>query len=320
MDDQTIGSDDLVYRAQAIATGLTDTGLRSDVRKGVTERVWRGVYLPTTGESAKSHTAKLERYRTTVIAATHYGGPGRTASHESGAAMHRIPMLDPDLTRVHLTSSSTGKTLTRGLIHQAALRPSDIVEIDGIPVTSLARTVCDVARTGSLRQAVCVLDSGLRLGITEDELDDQIARLRRHHGIAILRSATSLANGLSESIGESLSRLVMADNPAIPPPELQVSILVNLNGEKHVRGDFGWRDAGGALRVVGEFDGRFKYHRSNPFGDRLPEDVIYDEKLREDAIRATGSRVVRWTWADALRPKVLHAKVIAALTSAGILA
>ncbi|GAB92646.1 hypothetical protein GORHZ_186_00160 [Gordonia rhizosphera NBRC 16068] len=256
-----------------------------------------------------------------VIAASLYGGPERTASHVSGAAMHRIPMLRPDLTMVHFTSATTGKTIKRGIIHQAALAESHIDIVDDIPVTSRARSMCDVARTSTLAQAVCVLDSGLRLGVMMADIDEQLTLLRRHHGIAMLRSAIALADGLSESVGESVSRLALAENPLIPPPELQVAISVDLDGRrKEVYGDFGWRDVNGVLRVVGEFDGRFKYHRSSPFGDRLPEEVIYEEKLREDAIRATGPHVVRWTWFDAQRPKVLHPRVITALRAAGVIA
>ncbi|MDL9944771.1 hypothetical protein QSJ19_04075 [Gordonia sp. ABSL11-1] len=82
-----------------------------------------------------------------------------------------------------------------------------------------------------------------------------------------------------------------------------------MNGSaKDVRRDFGWRDDDGVLRVVGEFDGRLKYHRSNSFGNRLPEDVIYDEKLREDGIRASGKGVVRWTRDEAVYPERLHPK------------
>ncbi|MFW0783899.1 hypothetical protein AAFP35_05210 [Gordonia sp. CPCC 206044] len=319
MGDIEIGADHLLFRADVIGAGRSDADLRRDVRTGVVERVWQGAYLPA-ADGLADHAETVERHRATVIAAARSGGPGRVASHVSGAAMHRIPMFEPDLSKVHFTSATTGKTVARGVIHQARLSESDVVIIDDIPVTSLARTVCDVARTGTLHQAVCVLDSGLHLGVTVDELDEQVLRLRRHHGSVLLRTAVPLANGLSESVGESVSRLVLAEHPLIPMPECQVEICVEMNGRRKVRADFGWRDADGVLRVVGEFDGRFKYHRSSPFGDRLPEDVIYQEKLREDAIRATGPLVVRWTWSETMRPKVLHPKVIAVLTTAGIIA
>ncbi|MEE4021443.1 hypothetical protein V1Y59_00025 [Gordonia sp. PKS22-38] len=322
MDDLGIGSEHLLFRAAALGRGTSDAALRRGVENGAIARVWRGVYLPAgTDERAQRHSASLERYRVVVIGASSSGGPERTVSHVSAAAMHRIPMLYPDLSKVHFTSATTGRRGGRGIIHQAALADSDVCIVDGIPVTSVARSACDVARTSTLLQAVCVLDSALRRGTTMGDLQAQLARLRRHHGVAMLRAALARTDGSSESIGETVSRFVMAESTKIPAPESQVSIDVDIGGRRtEVRGDFGWRDANGVLRVVGEFDGRFKYHRSNPFGDdRLPEEVIYEEKLREDAIRAAGPHVVRWTWGDTLRPKVLHAKVIAALQASGLI-
>ncbi|MGV9712119.1 hypothetical protein ACWDTI_15820 [Gordonia sp. NPDC003424] len=319
MNDFEIGVEHLMFRSETIAGGGTDAALQQEVKAGVRERVWHGAYLPAA--TTQTHAAKLERYRATVIAAARNGGPGRTLSHESATALHRIPMLRPDFSKVHFTSATTGKTIARGVVHQAKLADSAIVVDDGVRLTSRPRSVCDVARTSpTLEQAVCVLDSGLHLGVTTEELDAEVRLLSRHRGAGLLRTALTLADGLSESVGESVSRLVLADCPLIPPPELQVKIVIDLDGRmKTVRSDFGWRDKHGVLRVVGEFDGRLKYHRSNPFGDRLPEDVIYQEKLREDAIRATGPSMVRWTWSDSQRPKVLHAKVIAALKAGGIL-
>ena len=50
-----------------------------------------------------------------------------------------------------------------------------------------------------------------------------------------------------------------------------------------------------ALRTVGEFDGRVKYGRTLRPG-QSPGDVVFAEKVREDAVRATGQGVVRWIW------------------------
>ena len=87
------------------------------------------------------------------------------------------------------------------------------------------------------------------------------------------------------------------------------------------RCDFGWRDENGKVLVVGEFDGRFKYHRqSAASGERLAEDVIYAEKLREDAIRDCDIIVVRWTWSELKDPQMFAAKVRRALRRAGIAA
>ena len=57
--------------------------------------------------------------------------------------------------------------------------------------------------------------------------------------------------------------------------------------------DFGWS----RQRTVGEFDGKVKYGRLLKPGQDAGE-VVYAEKLREDAIRDEGWQVVRWTWLD----------------------
>ena len=74
----------------------------------------------------------------------------------------------------------------------------------------------------------------------------------------------------------------------VPAPILQweVSAPVQIG-----RTDFAWPER----RTVGEFDGRVKYGRLLRPGQQ-PGDVVFAEKLREDAIRDTGLRVVRWVW------------------------
>jgi len=57
------------------------------------------------------------------------------------------------------------------------------------------------------------------------------------------------------------------------------------------RTDFCWE----AQRTLGEFDGKAKYGALVKPGQR-PEDVVYREKRREDALRDLDLKVVRWTW------------------------
>lgn len=326
MDDFPNSAEDLVFRSDAIAQGITDETLSREVRNGLKRRVWRGAYLPTApaaqGMTPTQHyAAELALYRAAVIAAARNGGPNRIVSHVSAAVLQGIELFEPDLSKVHFTSAASGKSTKRGVIHEATLKDSEIVVgDDGIPTTVAARSVCDTARYGTRTQAVCAIDSAIQSGVARNEIDEQVGRLYRFHGAPTLRAAMKLVDGRAESVGESVSRLVLAANPLIPAPDLQVEIWIDLGGRRLVHSDFGWRDGNGVLRVVGEFDGRLKYHRLSPFGDRLPEDVIYHEKLREDAIRATGPKFVRWTYGDAMRPKILHAKVISALREGGIIA
>ncbi|MEV6768088.1 hypothetical protein AB0N05_05585 [Nocardia sp. NPDC051030] len=95
----------------------------------------------------------------------------------------------------------------------------------------------------------------------------------------------------SESPGESLSRVRMHEF-GLPIPELQTTVL-NRTCVFIARVDFCLPTLG----VIGEFDGRSKYGRLLKPGDSTA-DAVYNEKLREDALRALGTQVVRWTWPD----------------------
>jgi hypothetical protein len=75
----------------------------------------------------------------------------------------------------------------------------------------------------------------------------------------------------------------------LPPPVPQWEVTDD-GGPLVGRVDFGWPE----LRTVGEFDGRQKYGRLLRDGQSAA-DAVYDEKLREDALRAEGLSVVRWT-------------------------
>ncbi|WP_431839723.1 hypothetical protein [Gordonia hongkongensis] len=236
------------------------------------------------------------------------GGNGRVVSHESAAALHGIPLLRPDMTTVHFTSSKTGRTGDKIHIHRDNLPDEQVMSVDNVRVTTPARTVADVARLGTFEQAVCCLDSGLRSGITHAEIQAVVASSIKMKGIRQLRQALSMADARSESVGESFSRATMIA-VGLPLPNLQVTILDG-DGRFVARGDFGWDD-----KVIGEFDGKVKY--SGQFGTPASETVV-DEKRREDAIRRTGRLVVRWTWQDLLDPHHFRGLITGALRDAGL--
>ncbi|MBE1515658.1 hypothetical protein [Nesterenkonia halotolerans] len=118
------------------------------------------------------------------------------------------------------------------------------------------------------------------------------------------RRALQFADPLSESAGESLSR-VRIHELGFEQPVLQVSFEL---GSTVARVDFYWPGCG----VVGEFDGKVKYLRADELSGVSVEEVVWREKLREDALRARGLRVVRWTWEDLRRPGALEARLRAA--------
>jgi hypothetical protein len=165
------------------------------------------------------------------------------------------------------------------------LGTGEVVRVDGVVATSALRTVRDVLLTTSYEHGVVMLDHVLRRELLElDALRLELDGLGGHRGVARARRSVEFADGRSESPGESLSRLRMADLRA-PSPELQHEIRTDSG---LFRADFWWPHHG----VVGEFDGRVKYGANDP-------DALWREKRREDAIRrAEGVMVARWTSAD----------------------
>ena len=101
------------------------------------------------------------------------------ASHASAAVLHRLPVPDSALGKVHLTRPrSVGGGKKRSLIslHSSRLEGPDVTEIGGIPVTSLARTVFDLARTLPFDQGVAAGDRALAVGMAVELLSEMLER------------------------------------------------------------------------------------------------------------------------------------------------
>lgn len=121
------------------------------------------------------------------------------------------------------------------------------------------------------------------------------------------RVAAKFSRIESESVGESLSRALLF-KLGFEEPALQQTI--QLPNGRTARPDYFWKNA----RIVGEFDGAQKYTRAKSVSGKDAGQVLYEEKLREDAIRSTGLGMCRWGWNDLLNPHEF-ARI---LTSAGV--
>ena len=127
----------------------------------------------------------------------------------------------------------------------------------------------------------------------------------RWPGIRQARRAVELLDPRSESAGESASR-VRLHQDGLPAPDLQHDIF-DEQGTFVARVDFLWKEQ----RTIGEFDGKIKYGRLLKPGQSI-EEVLFEEKRREDALRHLGWQIVRWLWADLYRPGVIRDRVLRA--------
>lgn len=287
-------------RRQAHDQGMTDEVLRTAHRRGQLARLRPGAYVDA---DQWTNLSRAEQYRRRVLA--HAASTDAVVSHDSAAALLGIPILRPDRTLVHFTSDGRGggKKSSSRILHRASLDSEDVIDVNGIAVTSPMRTALDVGCCGSFTQAVCAIESALRVSSTAPEV--VLDRLGRRKGIAHVREAVEFASPLTESISESWSRALMLRWPDIPEPRLQHEFR-DEQGRLIARTDFDWN-----AKLVGESDGMVKY-KSNA------QEVVVKEKLREDDIRRRGTHVVRWTWADLVKPGRLHKILLDGLRIAGL--
>lgn len=283
-------------RRDLLAAGFAPDEVRRHRRRGELAVVRRGAYVAG-GDPRLA--GKITAHLLLVEAAARQLGGDAVMSHVSAAALLGLPCWDLPLHKVHVTRNRRSGARTRSdlVVHAASLADDEIVERDGIRLTGPARTVVDLARTAGFDAGVALADAALRRAparpplTSPAELAGQLDRGWRRPGLPAARRVVAFADGLSESVGESRSRIAIA-RAGLPEPVLQWEARAS-DGSLLGRTDFAWP----ARRTVGEFDGKVKYGRLLRPGEE-PGDAVFAEKLREDAMRAEGLTVVRWVWKD----------------------
>ena len=108
---------------------------------------------------------------------------------------------------------------------ERALRPDDVMVIEGVVTTTPLRTALDLGRLAHRDLAIGALDALLRHGdFTTEALLDGVARFRGQRGVVQLRALAPLADPRAESPGESVLRLRWLDIPSLPRPLPQVPV------------------------------------------------------------------------------------------------
>ena len=280
--------------------GYHGTEIAAMVRHGDLVRLRRGAYLP--GPAPSTPVDLREQHRRLIHATLGQSRDGNVVSHMSAGVLHGLPIWSDQLDRVQVIRDRAGGGRSRRhvVVRGMPLTAGDVEVVDGLPTTTLARTVVDLACQLPMRQSVPVGDAALRMTARtaperdlRSELAEVLDRATRRPGVPSARRAVAFFDPRSESPGESYSRVVMHER-GLPPPQLQHEIVDDF-GLLVARCDFAWPE----LRTVGEFDGLVKY--TGQFGANTSE-VLIAEKRREDAIRSYGWQVARWVWADLRRP------------------
>jgi predicted transcriptional regulator of viral defense system len=283
------------------SAGYRFTDITAKCRSGEWARLARGSYLVNADLRDGPSHAELIR------AAIASFGPHAVVALHSAAELHGIGGA-PASTQVHvITPRALGRgrrILDRSIrSHQMELDDADVTVVDGIPVTTAARTLMDLACHLDRLEAVAVADSALNRGlVTEDELAALALRLRGRRGAIAARQAFAEADARAESPLETRVRLRAADGK-VAPDQLQY-VVRRADGRFVARCDFAWT----GRRVVGEADG-IGPHSS-------PDALLYDRE-RQNAVLAMGFHIVRFTWDDTLMPDTIPRMIRSALAAPG---
>ncbi|MCW2907705.1 MAG: hypothetical protein JWL68_2494 [Actinomycetia bacterium] len=282
--------------AELLSAGLSAGRIRRLARDGALCPLRPGVYAAAAtvtslvrdprDEKARQAGDQLLRLAATLaVTGSRSAGSHRSAARVYGLALvGRGPELATEITRAPGGGGHAGRPGTR--VHIAALPADHVVSYRGVPLTSVPRTVIDLARTLPFAQGVAVADSALHAGLaSKDELGAVIADCPRWRGLQRARDVTAFSDGRPEPVLESLSRAAFHQF-GLPPPDLQV--WVGDDDEVIARVDFLWR----RHRTIGEADGAFKYE--TPARARTQLD-------RDARLRAAGYEVVHFTWPEITR-------------------
>jgi hypothetical protein len=155
----------MVTRVQLLRLGLSAKAIDYRVRTGRLWRVYNGVYCV-----GRPPVTPHERAMAAVLAC----GPRAALSHRPGGALWEIGLRWPAMMEV----TAPGQRKRMGIrVHRSPLTRRDITRHYGIPVTTLARTLLDLAEvldTPSLTRAVN--EARLRLKATLTDLAELLDR------------------------------------------------------------------------------------------------------------------------------------------------
>jgi very-short-patch-repair endonuclease/predicted transcriptional regulator of viral defense system len=268
----------VVARRQLEVAGVTLSMLKSRLASGQLVRLHRGVY-------AVGHD-RLRRegwWMAAVLAV----GPGALLSHRDAAALHGL-RPPGDHARWEVTTTGRGSsTRTIRVLRTVALDAGDVACIDGIPVTSVARTLVDLAGSVPRSQLAKALDEAERRRVFDlPAIEHAMATTarRRGQGHAELRAALArlAAIGAHVTRSELEDRFVaLLDAHDLPRPATNVDV-------EGMEVDACWR----TQRLVVELDG---------WGAHATRRAFQQDRDRGNDLELAGWRLLRFTWADVTR-------------------
>ena len=259
----------VVARRQLLELGLSAEGV--DVRRenGRLHVLHRGVY--TVGHEA---VTRHGRWMAAVLA----GGPGAVLSHHAAAVLWQLRDSRGGPTDVTVTGQ---RRALKGIrFHRAAIPPDERTTLHGIPVTSMPRTIFDLAADLDERPLERMINEADYLRLTDPlSLDDLLIRYPRRKGAPKLRQALARrAAGATRTRSEMEELFLnLLERHGLPRPRINAFIP----GVGEV--DCTWP----AARLAVELDSR-RAHATPAAFER--------DRERDRLLQARGWRVIRVTW------------------------
>lgn len=282
-------------RSQALDCGYTPREIGELLRTKEWVRLRHGAYAPAVMVTDAPAAA---RHLLVVRAAVARLTGDVVVTHVSGLAAFGVPVWGVDLSQVHLhRDADRSSRREAGIVHHSgALIDSEIVEVDGLFVAVPERSALDACRSEGFEAGVVMMDGARRLCQFDVEHAREILeRQRDWHGSVRASRVLAFSDPKAQTVGESRTRVLLA-RIGVPKPTLQHPV----------------HDSDG--RLIGitdlyieeivttvEFDGRIKYGRELYERSGKPDqvdvgEVVWREKIREDAIRDQGNEMVRIVW------------------------
>ena len=279
----------VVAKRQLIALGIGPGAIKHRLSVGRLHRVHRGV-------CALGHAAlSADGNRMAAVLAC---GPDALLSHRDAAALWDL--RGTAHTRIEVSVPRSGLRSHPGLqVHcTAPWHPDDCAQRRGIPVTSVARTLLDLAGVVPARALQHAFEEAERLRLADVRAVEAVSeRGWGRHGVGALAAVLAQARTrpLPDTRSELERRFVdLIESAGLPPPATNVLVEGFLV-------DAVWPRE----RAVVELDGR-RYHHTRAAFER--------DRIRDAALQVAGYRVLRITWKRLDRePHIIGATIRALL-------
>jgi very-short-patch-repair endonuclease len=257
----------VVSLAQVRELGLTRHQIEWRVATKRLRALHRGVY-------AVGHEALTWRSR--LIAAVYACGPGALASHRAAGAVHGlISSQRIEVTVPHGSRARKGITVHRS----RALAEADRTLVAAVPVTSIARTLVDLADVLTEQRLAKAIHQAEILHVLDVAALERAAtpgRRGAHRLNRVLNNYRPEPHLLRSKAERKLKRLCTAHS--LPQPQFNVQV-------HGYEADVYWPEAG----LVLEFDGGETHNTTHAF---------HADRRRDRALAARGVQTVRVTWPD----------------------